>query len=62
MKRLVITFSFPTEGVYVNDISEHCNKEFGLAFPRTKYESILSKVTYDTFSFDFPHISLSPQT
>ena len=31
LQRLVKTLSFPAEGVVsVNDISEHCNEEFGL--------------------------------
>ena len=60
-QRLVKILSFPTEGdISVSDISEHCNKELGLTFPRTKYESSLSNLVYDTYTFDFPYISWSP--
>ena len=37
LQRLVRNLSFPAEGdIYVKDISEHCNEEFGLSFPITK--------------------------
>ena len=63
LQRLVITLSLPAEGVVsVNDISEHCDEDFGIAFPRDKSESILSEVASDTSAFEFSHISCSPQT
>ena len=63
LQRLVITLSLPTKGVVsVNDICEHCDEEFGLPFPRTKCESILSEVVYDTYAFDFSYIPWSPWT
>ena len=58
LQRLAITLSFHTESVVsVNDISEHCNEDFGLTFPRTKYEPNLFDLVSDTSAFDFPHIS-----
>ena len=61
MQRLVKTLSLPTEGVvYVDDISEHYDEEFGIAFPRTKSKSNLFEVVYDTYAFEFSHISWSP--
>ena len=63
LQRLVINISLPIEGVVsVNDISEHCDEEFSLAFPRTKYDSNLYEVVFDTFAFEFSCISWSPQT
>ena len=63
LQRLSRTLSFPIQGVFsVNDISEHCNEEFGIAFPRTKSDSSLSEVVFDTSAFDFPCISWSSQT
>ena len=63
LQRFVITLSLPIEGVVsVNYISKHCDEEFGLAFPRTKFESSLFEVVFDTFAFEFSRISWSPQT
>ena len=63
MQRLVRNISFPTEcAIAVSDISEHCNEEFGLTFPRTKSESDVSNLVSDTSAFDFPLISWSPLT
>ena len=61
MQRLVRNFSFPTKGVVsVNDKCEHCDEEFGLDFPRTQSESILSELVSDTYAFKFSHIPWSP--
>ena len=63
MQRLVKKFSFPTKGVVsVNDKCEHCDEEFGLAFPRTQSESILSELVSDTYAFEFSCFSWSPHT
>ena len=60
-QRLVRTLSLPIEVVVsVNDISEHCDEEFGIAFPRTKSESSLTEVVSNTSSFEFFRISWSP--
>ena len=61
LQRLVRNIPFPAEGViYVSDIYEHCNEEFGLTLPRTKYESCLSDLVYDTSVSDFPCIFCPP--
>ena len=63
LPRLVKILSFPTNSaIYVGDISEHCNEECGLSFPRSKSQSSLFDLASDTSAFDFPYISWSPRT
>ena len=58
LQRLVRNISLPIESVVsVNDISEHCDEDFVLAFPKTKYESNLSELVSDTSAFEFSHFS-----
>ena len=61
MQSLVINISFPAEGViFVSDISEHYDEEFGITFTRTKFESRVSDLVSDTSASDFSHIFWSP--
>ena len=61
MQSLVINLSFPAEAViFVSDISEHYDEEFGITFTRTKFEPSVSDLVSDTFASDFSHISWSP--
>ena len=63
LPRLVRILSFPADSaISVGNISEHCNKECGLSFPISKYESSLSDLASNTSAFDFPCISWSPWT